>query len=543
MHLPGWNLLKRSTIPHQSPTDWKALRYFNFYRIALSSLFLILFISGSPRLLGSHDYNLFLGTVCFYLVFSLLSLYTITRQRIAFTTQTNIQIIVDIIALTLLMHSSGGLTTGLGILLVITIAGSSIIMAGRLALLYAAIASIAILSEQLYAQIANSFETTAYAQAGILGATFFTTALLSHVLASRIRSSEALAAQRGLDLANMEQVNEHIIQNIDAGIIVVDEDMNTRLVNESAWYFLGMPALKDNQALASISPEIYQLLVDWKNNPEVEIKPFRPHSDSADILPKFTPLGRSSHNGTMITLEDSTQVTQQLQQMKLASLGRLTASIAHEIRNPLGAISHAAQLLQESPALTDGPDHRLSEIIQNHSVRMNTIVENILQLSRRENPKPKIIELKVWTKDFITDFCTTEKLIPEQITIDIHPENTMIQMDASHLQQILWNLCKNAMKYGHNPGDPINITLRGGITDESRGPFLDIIDQGNGVSHEFVDQIFEPFFTTDSEGTGLGLYITKEMCECNKARISYHVIPTGGSCFRISFYDPRRIKQ
>lgn len=541
MALTDWNLLKQTTDAHQSATDWKALRYFNFYRIALASVFLILFITGSLSLLGSHHDNLFLVTVIFYLAFGLFSLYSIARQRVAFTTQTNLQIIIDIVALTLIMHGSGGLTTGLGILLVITIAGSSIIMAGRLALLYAAIASIAILSEQVYAQLADSFTTTAYAQAGILGATFFTTALLSHVLATRIRSSEALAAQRGLDLANMEQVNEHIIQNIDAGIIVVDEDMNTRLVNESAWHLLGMPVLEENQPVASISPEIHQLLADWKGNPETEIKPFRPHSDSADILPKFTPLGKSSHNGTMITLEDSTQATQQLQQMKLASLGRLTASIAHEIRNPLGAISHAAQLLQESPVLA-GPDHRLSEIIQNHSVRMNTIVENILQLSRRENPKPKIIELKVWTEDFITEFCTTEKLDRDQITIDIHPENTMIQMDASHLQQILWNLCINAIKYGHKTGEPINITIRGGITEESRGPFLDIIDQGDGVAHEFIDQIFEPFFTTDSEGTGLGLYITKEMCECNKARISYHVIPTGGSCFRISFFDPRRIK-
>jgi len=541
MPLPGSHLFKPSNDSNLSPNEWKALRYFNFYRIALSGLFLLLFLTGSLSLLGKHQYNLFFVTVCFYLGFGLFSLYSIARQRISFKTQTNIQILVDIICLTLIMHSSGGLTTGLGLLLVITIAGGSIIMAGKLALLYAAIASIAILTEQVYAQFTDCFETTAYAQAGILGGTFFTTALLSHILASRVRASEALATQRGLDLANMEQVNEHIIQSIDAGIIVVDEDMNTRLVNESAWYFLGMPPLKDQQSLSSISSEIYQQLLAWKNNPEVEITPFRPHSDSADILPKFTPLGKSSYNGTMITLEDSTQVTQQLQQMKLASLGRLTASIAHEIRNPLGAISHAAQLLQESPDLAK-PDNRLSEIIQNHSVRMNTIVENILQLSRRENPKPKIIELKVWTEDFITEFCTTEKLNPGQITIDIYPENTMIQMDASHLQQILWNLCKNAMKYGHRAGEDINIVLRGGITEESHGPFLDIIDQGEGVAHEYIDQIFEPFFTTDSEGTGLGLYITKEMCECNKARISYHVTPSGGSCFRLSFYDPRRIK-
>ncbi len=522
--------------------DWRPLAYFNYYRLVLSSLFVILFLSGpSPSILGSHNSTLFMGGALFYLTFSLFSVYSIYKKQIPFSQQTSLQIVVDILVLTLLMHASGGLTTGLGILMVITIAGSSIILAGKLALLFAAIASIAVLSEQVYAQLSHSFATTAYTQAGILGATFFTTALLSHVLAVRIRATEELATQRGLDLANMEQVNEYIIQNMESGIIVVDDDLHSRLVNEAAWYLLGMPALNEQLPLEKLSEELASQLQDWKRDPESEIRPFRPHPESADILPRFTPLGRNRQNGTLILLEDSTHTTQQLQQMKLASLGRLTASIAHEIRNPLGAISHAAQLLQESTDIA-GADLRLSEIIQNHSARMNTIVENILQLSRRDNSHPKIIELKAWTEDFISEFCATETLKPENINIAIQPENTMIQMDASHLQQILWNLCQNAIKYGKKADEPAKITLRGGITDESRGPFLDIIDSGEGVSPEFVDQIFEPFFTTDNEGTGLGLYITKEMCECNKARLSYHVIPSGGSCFRLSFYDPRRLK-
>jgi len=530
-------LLKTSQVQQ----DWKALSYFNYYRTVLSALFIILYITGSPSLLGSHNAPLFIGSASVYLIFSLICLLSIFKKKPSFSVQTQIQVTADIIALTLIMHSSGGLTTGLGILLVIAIAGNSIILAGRLALLFAALASMSILIEQVYSHLNQAFATTAYTQAGILGATFFATALLSHILALRIRITEELAAQRGLDLANMEQVNEYIIQNMEAGIIVIDENLQTRLVNESAWYLLGMPALEHNQPLYKLSTELNELLSAWKLDNNIEIAPFRPHSDSADIIAKFTPLGHSSHNGTLIILEDSTQVTQQLQQMKLASLGRLTASIAHEIRNPLGAISHAAQLLQESPDIA-GPDNRLSEIIQNHSVRMNTIVENILQLSRREQSHPKIIELKAWTEDFIRDFCSTDKLDEECITIDIQPENTMIQMDASHLQQVLWNLFQNAIKYGQKDNQPVRIILRGGITEESHGPFLDIIDAGNGIDPQHIEQIFEPFFTTDNEGTGLGLYITKEMCECNKARISYHIIPTGGSCFRLSFYDPRRIK-
>ena len=542
MHMPGWNILTPQSGIGQAKPDWRPLAYFNYYRLALSGLFVILFLSGpSPSILGSHNPSLFLGAAVFYLAFSFFSLFTILQRRPGFSTQTQIQILSDITCLTLLMHSSGGLTTGLGILLVIAIAGSSMILAGRLALLFAAVAAIAILIEQVYGHLNRSFDNTSYTQAGILGTTFFATALLSHVLASRIRKTEELAAQRGLDLANMQQVNEYIIQNMDAGIIVVDSDMHARLVNESAWHFLGMPQLVEHQPLDQISTELSAQLILWKQDLEFEIKPFRPHADSADILAKFTPLGTTRESGSLILLEDSTNVTQQLQQMKLASLGRLTASIAHEIRNPLGAISHAAQLLKESRKL-EGADLRLSEIIQNHSTRMNSIVENILQLSRRENSVPRVIELKVWTEDFIDEFCQAEQLEIGQVKIDIQPENTMIQMDTSHLQQILWNLCLNAIKYGHEPGQDIGITLRGGITEESKGPFLDIIDEGKGISPDIAEQIFEPFFTTSNEGTGLGLYICKELCDCNKARISYHVTPSGGSCFRLSFYDPRRNK-
>lgn len=541
MQTHGWQVLS-STSEGDEPS-WRPLAYFNYYRIALSSLFVVLFLIGpTPSLLGSHQPAWFLGTASFYLLFAIISSYGIYSRRWPFNLQISSQILVDIIAITLLMHSSGGLTTGLGILLVIAIAASSIILAGELALLFAAIASLAILAEQVYSQLNNSFATTSYTQAGILGATCFTTALLSHILARRIRKTEELAAKRGFDLANMEQVNEHIIQNMDMGIIVVDENLNTLLVNESAWYFLGMPVLGKQVRLNEISRELTSQLICWKKEVDCEIKPFRPHADAADILPRFTSLGREQKNGTLITLEDSTVVTQQLQQMKLASLGRLTASIAHEIRNPLGAISHAAQLLQESRAL-EGADYRLSEIIQNHSVRMNTIVENILQLSRRDNSHPKIIELKAWVDDFVREFCTTEDIEPGCISVDIEPANTMIQIDTTHLQQILWNLCQNAVKYGHKPDGSIYIALRGGITEESMGPFLDIIDSGEGISPDISDQIFEPFFTTANEGTGLGLYITKELCECNKARLSYHVIPTGGSCFRLSFADPRRIRQ
>ena len=542
MPVTEWNPISAPQNLRVNTPDWRPLGYFNAYRLLLATLFTILFMAGpTPSLLGSHHPDLFLLTTVFYLIFSIFSAFTIYRQHLRFNWQTKLQIFVDIIVLTLLMHSSGGLTTGMGILLVIAIAGNSIIMAGRMAILFAAVASLTILIEQVYAHFNHCFDNTSYTQAGILGATFFATALLAHTLAVRIRTTEELAAQRGLDLANLQQVNEYIIQNMEAGILVVDSEHRIRLINESAWRLLGQPDTHDRQLLSDLSEQLSNQYLDWLKNADTEIRPFKNHPDSAEILAKYALLGEDQQDGTLILLEDSAGVTQQLQQMKLASLGRLTASIAHEIRNPLGAISHAAQLLQESKQL-EGPDYRLSEIIQNHSGRVNTIVENVLQLSRREKTNPKIINLKVWTEGFIKEFCETEQLPSDTVVIDIHPENTMIQMDTNHLQQILWNLCQNAIKYGRPENQSLEITLKGGISDEFNGPYLDVIDNGNGIEEQFMDRIFEPFFTTSDDGTGLGLFITKELCECNKSRISYNKSTAGGSCFRLVFDDPRRIK-
>ena len=231
-------------------------------------------------------------------------------------------------------------------------------------------------------------------------------------------------------------------------------------------------------------------------------------------------------------------MAQQAQQLKLASLGRLTASIAHEIRNPLGAISHAGQLLAESQRL-DAGDSRLTEIIKEHSQRVNTIIENILQLSRREHVHAKEFQLKPWLDEFLYDFCSSEHVSNRQISLDISPEDTEIRMDPSQLHQIMWNLFSNGIRHGGTKGLP-TLVIKGGVTQESHIPFLDIIDSGPGIDPETAQHIFDPFFTTEPHGTGLGLYIARELCECNQARLNYIQRQEGGGCFRITFADPRR---
>jgi two-component system sensor histidine kinase PilS (NtrC family) len=236
-------------------------------------------------------------------------------------------------------------------------------------------------------------------------------------------------------------------------------------------------------------------------------------------------------------LEDAGLLSQKVQQTKLAALGRLSASIAHEIRNPVGALSHASQLLEESPRLS-ADDRRLIDIIRTNSGRVNEIIENVLQLSRRETSRPELIYLAGWTRDFAAEFSSTLELHEGQVSVTTS-EDVEVRVDPSQLRQIVWNLCENAIKYGSSNGG-IAVEIAFGRLPGNRRPYLEVSDCGAGIAEELREQMFEPFATGRSGGTGLGLFISRELCECNRAALVYEARRGGGSVFRIVFADPAR---
>ncbi|MCP4125936.1 MAG: hypothetical protein GY753_02595, partial [Gammaproteobacteria bacterium] len=436
---------------------------------------------------------------------------------------------------------SGGVTTGLGMLLLISIASGSAVLRGRTALAFSAIATMCILGEQLFSQLQGSFPSTAYTQAGILGASFFAMAILSDALSRNLRESEQLVSQRELDMANLEQLNDYIIQHMQSGIIVVDMHQRIRLMNEHAWYLLGMPDASTGQLLLQASPELVSELDGWSDDSTSSPKPFHTTPGRRELQAKFSKLGDAQQAGTMIYIEDTATITRRAQQMKLASLGRLTVSIAHEIRNPLGAISHAQQLLGESPRL-DQADKRLNEIIHTNTDRVNDIIESVMKLSRRQQSHPDRIELTPWLDSFLEDFTHTHKLASGTVKISVQPKNTLVQADPTQLRQLLTNLCENSICHFHQDREKLKISISGGA-HESGGTFLEIVDNGPGIKQEVARQIFEPFFTTRNAGTGLGLYIAKELSEANSLELEYKPTPMGGSCFHISFPDVQPMGQ
>lgn len=524
-------------INQPSEISWKALSYFDLYRFLITFLFASLVLIGQlPEPLGIYDRALFSISAYVYLLISLIALFFTHIQKPPYVIQVIGQVISDIVMITLFMYASAGLNSGFGMLMVIVIAGGGILTPGRIGILFAAVATISVLGHEAYIQLSRDFPPPNYIHAGFLGITFFMTAFIGHVLAIKVQESEALAKQREVDLEKLFQLNEHIVQRLFSGIIVLDEEFKLQLFNESAKSLLGFKEDIYGKDLVNIAPELFNYANKWKENEGEQAVIIRPSKGSTEVQASFVHLHLDKKFELLIFLDDVMQIRQRAQQMKLASLGRLTASIAHEVRNPLGAISHASQLLSESNALA-GEEKRLTAIIEEHSNRVNNIIENVMSISRRVQATPVSIELNDWLEKFTEEFRMRNDLKQNALKLKLEAPGIMARMDPSQLNQILWNICENGIRYSR--GTPL-IEINCNTRNDTKRPYIDIVDHGPGICIDIVDQLFEPFVTTNSQGTGLGLFIARELCEANQATLNLHFNTAEGCCFRINFSHPEK---
>jgi two-component system sensor histidine kinase PilS (NtrC family) len=523
---------------------WRVLVTLNGFRLFVAASLLILFFGwGEPRVFGDSFPTLFAATAAGYLVFAAISALALGQRWAPIGAIGLTQIFVDIVAVVILTHASGGISSGLGGLLIVFIGAGSLVLPYQYPPILAAIATFAILGEQAFLQFSAAQAPTNFPAAGILSAVIFAMALAAQPLSRRIQASEALARKFGIDLQNISELNEYIVQHLRESIVVIDADDTVRLINSSATQLLGARESLSGKPLFSASKELENYIKLWRSDKSRSSHPeFTLVSEDTNvrITAHMAPLGKLGQRDgpVLIFLEDISIMNARVQQSKLASLGRLSASIAHEIRNPVGAMSHAAQLLRESQVLTE-EDKRLTEIIQTHSGRVSHIIDNVLQLSRRESSRPTRFSLKSWLDDFASEFVSTLELQEGEFTIKDVTEEIFVRMDPGHLRQVLWNLCDNAVKYASETGG-ILVEIQAGRIQNHGRPFLEVLDCGHGVDPATAEKIFEPFFTARSGGTGLGLYISRELCELNRATLLYLDRPGGGSIFRIVFADPDR---
>ena len=513
--------------PHGEASDtfWGSLRYFNLYRIAVSSLFLLVVLIYRDTLnLGEHNLRLFVYVSAIYLAVALLFHVTLRQWQAHFNLQLSLHVFVDIAALVLLMNASAGIRSGLGVMLLVSLAGAALVSRGTLMLFYAALASIAVLLEQSYWILVYDFSTASFLQPGLLSIGYFATALITNRLAQRVIMNERVARQRGEDLANQLQINQLVIQDVQDGVLVVDSNDLVHQHNRQVAALLGRAAPELDQ-IGQYSSELAGHLAAWRAGSAPESATLRFPGSGKLVRARFVAAGVAGGSFTLVFLEDLSKLQEQTQQLKLAALGRLTANIAHEIRNPLSAITHAGDLLREEQR---GPSReRLVSIIRENSERLDRMVREVLELSRRDRMRPEPIRLNAFLSGFIDEFAQNEGVERGIFVLDV-PEQAAVTFDRVHLDQVLWNLTRNAFRHccKREASVVLRVQARPGRIE------LHVIDDGDGVARDIQPQLFEPFFTTYSGGTGLGLYIARELCAANGAELDY-VDRAGGADFRI----------
>jgi len=527
-----------------APTDlaWRVIGLVNLYRLlippALYGLYLY-FGEGSP--IGATYPGFFLWVCVVYFATGVSIVLGGRRLLPNLRATTFVHAMVDAVAISLLIFTSGGINSGLGILFVVPVGAMALLADSRDGFLLAALASLALLGQQIATHLLGNADAFAYVSAGIYGAVVFLVALLAWPLARRLRDTEATLRRQEVDLANLAQLSQYIVQNLRESIVVVDHENRVRLINESAAVMLGDRGAYPGALLGEASPQLLYLLETWRQrsaNPVAPSQTFVAADGGHVIQPHFAALGGNDPSPVIVFLEDTELLAAKIQQSKLAGLGRLSASIAHEIRNPVGAMSHAAQLLGESTSLSD-EDKRLTEIIRTNGDRVRQIIENVMSMARRENSRPERLILGGWLTAFREEFAATMQIKPERLVINSLLSDVEIQVDPSQLRQIVWNLCENAVKYGSlEPGDLIE--LRVGRMASTARPFLEVADRGPGIAAQHREKIFEPFFTGNEKGTGLGLFLARELAQTNGATLIYEPRTSGGSLFRIVFRDPER---
>ena len=511
-----------NTIESQYRSRWRLLRYFGYYRLIVAAVFLAaITVAKVSQNIGSQNPQMFIWVCTFYAFAAVGILVVQTRWRHAFNLQTSAQVLIDIGCLTLLLFASGGAKSGMSMMLLVVLVGAGLVGQGRLVLFYAAVAAVSLLLEQAYRVLYLHGDAGDFFFTGLTCIGFFGSAIAARLLARRMLANEALAHRRGLELADQTRINERVIRDMQDGVLVIDPQGNICQCNARAQALLGSGDAGNTslEAYSKTLAEEFQARRALGVESELVIQlPW----NGRMLRARFLPPGEGGN--ALIFIEDVGRMQQEARQVKLAALGRLTANMAHEIRNPLSAISHAAELLAEAPP--DNGVGRLTRIIGDNVRRINRLISEVTELGRRDRTRPEIIDLQEFFSRLIEERGLRETEILSRLAVDI-PAGTVVCFDRGHLYRVVSNLLDNALRYATDAPGAVRISVED--NPSPRRLSMHVSDDGPGIDPDSRQHLFEPFFTTGTSGTGLGLYIARELCEANGARLFVlNDAPAGG---------------
>ena len=511
----------------------RELYFFNLYRVLEAVVYVgLVFSSLAVDWIKLSHSTLGRVVALAYLAIAIILLFSTDRMRRRIVTSIGLALTVDVIAASAVLLSLTGGHSSVPVMLMVNVGVGALLLPFRQSMLLAALAALGIVTPALLAISGSVAGDRSVLEASLFGVAYFAVAGLCAHLGRQMRETEALAEQRGVDLLNLEQVNDLIIQRMKTGVILVDDANKILRINESAWHLIGNPS-PNQRDLGAVASELSRRLYHWRHSGRVDQTPIALAADVPEVIPRFSRMAPNDDTHVLIFLDDTSLLSRRAEEMTLSSLGRLSASIAHEIRNPLAAIRYSAQLLAESENLHE-EDRRLVDIVNNHCTRANEVVENILQLSRRERSRPESVDINAWALSFVEDYKQSNDLGQDHLRAITQNRRVEAMVDPQHLQQVVWNLVQNAIRYGREPGAAARVVVVARLATDKGPPLLEIVDRGPGIPAKVAAQIFDPFFTTSEYGTGLGLYLAKQMCESSQATLEYVPVAGGGACFRIT---------
>lgn len=513
----------------------RELALFALYRVLEAALLALLVFSPWGEALGAMtDAPVAISVSVGYLIASAGLWWHARRARADFASHAVVGVGVDIGVATLITHAIPEVAPGIAMLLLFNIGAASLFVTLRTSLLIATAAALALLVERLSGLFGTGTFDRPFAEMLMFGLGFFAAASLTRQLGKQVRETQALADRRGAEAANLAEINELIIRRMQTGVLLVDGSGHIRLTNEAATLLIGDAETPGEdglhgRTLGQLAPPLAMRLAEWLRSGSIDSAPLtlREHTD---VMPRFVRLLAES-DSTLVFLDDTSLVSRRAESLTLATMGRFSASLAHEIRNPLAAISYATQLMEESDQIGEA-DRRLLQIIHQQCMRTNGIVESVLGLARRERARPEHVDLVAVAHGFVQDYRMIVTDENAELKVSCDQPTLRAIFDPRHLQQVLTALVNNAVRYGRMPGEPARITLR--LEQAGDCPTLSVLDRGPGIPDAVASQLFRPFFTTSESGTGLGLYIGHELCRANEAHLEYVAVPGGGACFRVT---------
>ena len=503
------------------------------FRAVCGALLLGLALLLDLRAMNVDAPNSFLTAASLYFVFGLAAFGWIQQERVRLPLVQTLFALVsgDIFFIALMMIAGGSTGAPLPILLFPQLAAGGWLLRTQTAFFHAALAAIVLLSLEAYRALGGDIRGPQLFQTALICLGYFAMVGIAVVIGRYTTASEELAAQRGIDVANLEQVNRLIIQDMQDGVLVVDLTGVVRGHNAQVTRLLGgFGRMRGGMRLAEFSTTLHDYWRRWNEDLSEPLSPFKVETTQRLLRVRLVRIGSGLNGGTLIYLEDLGRAQNEAQQMKLAAMGRLTASIAHEVRNPLSAINQAAQLLEEDGSVAP-EGTRLLSMIRNNAKRIDRIVGEVLQLNRRDRQQPEVIRLHDFVGSMIEEIAQAEGITAGGIVVDIN-NDLLVMFDRGHLSQIAWNLVRNAWQHCQKRPSSISIAARAGYMGDA--VICELGDDGPGVPQEYRAQIFEPFFTTRSGGTGLGLYIARELADANGCALE--LLPKSpGATFRLTF--------